>query len=148
LPSGDPLLEKEKVTQAQLKDRKLWVMPEGHCFRSQVLSYCGSGAGPGRQPVHFESGSFDTLIRLVDDGLGATVLPDLVTQRLPAKVRRARVRPLVSPVPVREIGLVVSRADLRRRVTSVLSQVIRESLEPALGVVSARAQVMDPMSAA
>ena len=74
LPPGDPLLRKKSIAQADLAERELWVMPEGHCFRSQVLSYCRSGA-PIPAPVRFESGSFETLIRLVDEGLGATVLP-------------------------------------------------------------------------
>src|SRR5690606_16168443 len=43
LPPGDPLLKKQKVSQSELQARQLWVMPEGHCFRTQVLSYCRSG---------------------------------------------------------------------------------------------------------
>lgn len=147
LAEDDPLLLKEKITQSQLRDRKLWVMPEGHCFRSQVLSYCGSRKIVGKQLVHFESGSFETLIRLVDDGLGATVLPDLVAQRLPLKVQKNRVRALVSPIPVREIGMVTARTHLRRRVTSVLSEIIRSSLAGALGAVSKNVPILDPNGA-
>src|ERR1700712_5012607 len=43
LPPGDPLLRKKSLAQADLESRALWIMPEGHCFRSQVLSYCGTG---------------------------------------------------------------------------------------------------------
>jgi len=110
LPAGDPLLRKKSVSQAALRDRKLWVMPEGHCFRSQVLSYCKRDARPPSGPIQFESGSFQTLMRLVDKGLGATVLPELVVLELPVARQKSQVRPLVNPMPVRELALVTALA--------------------------------------
>ncbi len=146
LSPGDPLLRKKTVTQAALSERDLWIMPEGHCFRSQVLSYCG--AEPRLRParITFESGSFDTLVRLVDEGLGATVLPELVVQRLPAARRARQVRPLVAPMPVREIGLVTARTHLRRRVSDALVAAIRDGLAGALPPTSRGAVVLDPLS--
>jgi len=147
LPPGDPLARHDEIAQAQLAGRALWVMPEGHCFRSQVLSYCR----PRRRedpaaPVHFESGSFQTLIKLVDDGLGATVLPALVARELPPARRKAQARPLVAPPPVREIGLVTARADLRRTVTDVLEASIRAGLAEVLAPAPKRAKHLDPLS--
>jgi LysR family hydrogen peroxide-inducible transcriptional activator len=146
LPPGDPLLRKATVSQAALRERDLWIMPEGHCFRSQVLSYCGgTPRPPHRLPIHFESGSFQTLVRLVDEGLGATVLPELVVQSLPPARRRAQVRPLVQPVPVREIGLVTARSHLRRRVSDALAAAIRDGLAGALPATARGAVVIDPL---
>lgn len=133
LPLGDPLLARPAVSQQALRDRELWVMPEGHCFRAQVLAYCGAGAPRGAQRVRFESGSFETLVRLVDAGLGATVLPALVAASLAPAQRHAQVRPLTDPPPVRAIGLVTARADLRRRVTEALVAIIGQRLAEALG---------------
>ncbi len=48
LPPGDPLLKKAKIQQAELAQRELFVMPEGHCFRTQVLSYCKASSEQGR----------------------------------------------------------------------------------------------------
>ena len=145
LPPGDPLAKKKAIAQAELCDRELWVMPEGHCFRSQVLSYCRTRTREKQHGVRFESGSFQTLIKLVDDGIGATVLPDLVVRELPAARRKQQARPLVSPSPVREIGLVTSRADLRRSVTDVLQTTIRSALAKVLAPVPSRAKRLDPM---
>ncbi len=147
LPAGDPLLKSSSVTQAKLQDRELWVMPEGHCFRSQVLAYC-SKSGSLRPPhgIQFESGSFETLIRLVDEGLGATILPALVAKTLPAH-KRARTRPLLRPTPVREIGLVTARTQLRRRVTDVLVESIKSHLAAALEPAPKSAAVLDPLPA-
>jgi LysR family hydrogen peroxide-inducible transcriptional activator len=140
VPPGDALAAKSAVRQADLGERPLWVMPEGHCFRTQVLSYCASrsrrgkkGTEEARTPgVRFESGSFETLIRLVDSGLGVTVLPELVAMGLPAARRKAQLRPLEAPVPVRQIGLVTARSQLRRRVAEALESEIRAALSQAL----------------
>lgn len=145
LPAGDPLLAKKSVSQAHLSERELWVLPEGHCFRTQVLSYCGSRKASAPRGVQFESGSFETLIGLVDAGLGATVLPALVARGLPPAKRAARVRPLARPTPLREIGLVTARAQLRRRVTDALVDTIRTRLAHALGPVAAQGEVLDPL---
>jgi LysR family hydrogen peroxide-inducible transcriptional activator len=145
LPPGDPLLRKKTVSQAALSERDLWIMPEGHCFRSQVLSYCGADPKPRPSRIQFESSSFQTLVRLVDEGLGATVLPELVVQGLPAARRRRQVRPLVAPTPVREIGLVTARSHLRRRVTEALAAEIRNGLARALPSASRGAVVLDPL---
>ncbi|MCC6849495.1 MAG: hydrogen peroxide-inducible genes activator [Deltaproteobacteria bacterium] len=146
LPPGDPLLRKKVVTQAALSVRDLWIMSEGHCFRSQVLSYCGTEPRPHPSRIHFESGSFQTLVRLVDEGLGATVLPELVVDGLPATRRRRQVRPLVAPTPVREIGLVTARSHLRRRVTDALMAAIRHGLDQALPPAARSAVVLDPLA--
>lgn len=153
LPPRDALLRKRAITQQELAQRQLWVMPEGHCFRSQVLSYCElrkknevstlPRLSPGR--VSFESGNFETLIRLVDEGLGATVLPALIGDRLP-KASQKQLRPLIQPVPAREIGLVTARATLRRSVTEALIDVLRNELARVLPEAPRRTQVIDPVS--
>jgi LysR family transcriptional regulator, hydrogen peroxide-inducible genes activator len=144
LPRGDPLLEKKAIAQAALQQRELWVMPEGHCFRSQVLAFCGAEWQSEPTRVRFESGSFETLIRLVDAGMGATILPALVVQALDVRKRDAQVRPLAGPTPVREIGLITARTELRRRVVEALVSVVRQELESALGKAPRRPQVLDP----
>jgi LysR family transcriptional regulator, hydrogen peroxide-inducible genes activator len=144
LAPGDVLLRKKSVTQSELASRALWVMPEGHCFRSQVLSYCGTEAPRTPRRVRFESGSFDTLIRLVDDGMGATILPALVAQSLPREKREAQIRPMTAPTPVRELGLVTARTQLRRRVVDALVAIVRETLAEALGPAPRRSVVLDP----
>lgn len=147
LPPGDPLLKRKSLDQVTLADRALWIMPEGHCFRSQVLSYCRAAETPTHPAgIEFESGSFETLVRLVDEGLGATVLPQLVAGALPPKRRRDQLRPLLRPTPVREIGLVTAREDLRRRVSDVLTEEIRLGLARVLPSAGSDAVRIDPMA--
>jgi len=148
LPPGDPLLKKAKVQQEELAKRELFVMPEGHCFRTQVLSYCKAKPEQKKSRVHFESGNFETLIELIDRGLGATVLPALVARGLDAERREAQLRPFSGPTPLREIGLITGRLDLRRNVTEALTVLLREELSEPLGLAPRRAIVLDPLSKA
>ena len=118
----------------------VWIMAEGHCFREQVLQLCGSGrtvAGKGTGSVRFESGNFDTLVRLVDADFGVTILPELVIDGMPPARRKARVRPFAPPVPTREVSFVHSRDHLRRAIADALVEEVRRSLPPEL-VAAAR----------
>lgn len=151
LPPNDALSQKKTLRQVDLGERPLWVMPEGHCFRTQVLSYCQS-KNRRRQDrlkspagVHFESASFETLIRLVDAGLGATVLPELVARGLPLPRQKKQLRPLEAPVPVREIGLVTARTELRRRITEILAEEIKDALAEVLDLAgNKRREILEP----
>ncbi len=150
LPPGDPLLKSVRLRQQDVSARGLWVMPEGHCFRTQVLSFCSAPRGRGTaqaevdRRTQFESASFETLIRLVDEGLGATILPALVARGLSPTRRRAQLRSFVGHAPVREIGVVVSRRAMRRRVTDALVELLRQALAEALGKAPRGAKVLAP----
>ncbi len=146
LPPGDPLLKKAKIQQEELAKRELFVMPEGHCFRTQVLSYCKASSEQKKSRLHFESGNFETLIELIDRGLGATVLPALVARSLDDERREAQLRAFSGPTPLREIGLITGRLDLRRNVTEALAALLKQELSELLGSTPKRSVVLDPFS--
>lgn len=148
LPPEDPLARRKWVPQAALTERAVWVMPEGHCFRTQVLSLCSPGGElPSVRPtVHFESGSFETLVRLVDRGMGMTVLPELVTRSLSTARKKRQLRPLKAPVPMREIGFVTAREHLRRSVTDALTEAVERALGGALSAVPKSHAIYDPLN--
>lgn len=145
LPPGDPLLEKKRIRQGELHDRPLWMLSEGHCFRNQVLSFCETVAAQSESDgVDFESGSFETIVRLVDRGMRATLLPAMVAHSLPEPRREAQLRRFVDPEPVREIGLVTAREDLRRGVTEALAASLIEAMKPILGGEPSRMKILEP----
>ncbi|MCZ7679302.1 MAG: LysR substrate-binding domain-containing protein [Sandaracinaceae bacterium] len=101
---------------------------------------------PRRRACASRAAASETLIRLVDRGLGATILPALATHGIPPARKKAQLRPLTAPVPVREIGLVTARTELRRKVTAALVSLVRERLEAALEDSPRRALVLDPLA--
>jgi LysR family transcriptional regulator, hydrogen peroxide-inducible genes activator len=121
---------KKRIKQSDLVDSEVWLMPEGHCFRSQVLQLCkvDRRSEAESRSLRFESGSLETLVRLVDAGLGATILPALVVEMLPERKRKGQVRPFERPVPVREISFVRLREHLRRGVADAIADMLAEAL--------------------
>ncbi len=124
LGPDSPHLAAGAVTVGDLKEAGLLVLREGHCFRDQVLSFCG-GTNPG--PVRFEGGSLDTLMRLVDAGFGATLLPEGLVLDLD-EVRAAQVRPLEGADPHRIVGLLTALDTPKAALVAAFEQAVRESL--------------------
>lgn len=121
---NNPLLRKTAVAPADLQSDGLWLLTEGHCFRSQVMNLCG----PDRQPncttaLRYETGSLETLIKLIDKQGGFTLLPYLATLDMD-EARRSRLRPLETPLPVREVSIVIHRSFLKRQLINALKQEI------------------------
>jgi LysR family hydrogen peroxide-inducible transcriptional activator len=149
--SGHRLARRTKVPQAELANESVWIMAEGHCFREQVLQLCGAKRAveeEGAGAVRFESGNFDTLIRLVDAGFGLTVLPEMVIRTLPAARRRSRVREFAPPVPTREVSFVHRRDHLRRAIADALVAEIRAALPPELVTAGREQRVLPPVAGA
>ncbi|MGA0555499.1 LysR substrate-binding domain-containing protein [Larkinella sp. VNQ87] len=127
-----PLFQKESVASTDLKTEGLWLLTEGHCFRNQVVSLCGTDKRKnGSQPLRYETGSLETLIKLIDKQDGFTLLPCLATLDMD-ETRKARIRPFENPQPVREVSLVMHRSFLKRKLINALKQEILTHLPPEL----------------
>ncbi|WP_128544834.1 hydrogen peroxide-inducible genes activator [Larkinella soli] len=129
-----PLCRKPAISSADLKADGLWLLTEGHCFRNQVVNLCGTERKlNGAQPLHYETGSLETLIKLIDKQDGFTLLPYLATLDLD-EGRKARTRPFEAPQPVREVSLVLHRSFLKRKLIDALKQEVLAHLPPDLTV--------------
>ncbi|MCB9744807.1 MAG: LysR family transcriptional regulator [Alphaproteobacteria bacterium] len=72
-PAGHPLGTPEVVHADELVGASLILMQDGHCLRDQAIEVCASaGAAP---PASVAAASVATLVRMVEGGLGATLLP-------------------------------------------------------------------------
>lgn len=122
------LLRKETVGPADLRTDGLWLLTEGHCFRNQVVSLCGADRRAGDSTaLRYETGSLETLIKLIDRQDGFTLLPYLATLDMDA-TRRSRLRPFDAPQPVREVSLVTHRSFLKRQLINALKDEIMAHL--------------------
>ncbi len=88
---------------SHLKDMRLMLLEEGHCFRDQALSFCEITAS--RADSAMEGSSLSTLVQMVDAGMGVTLVPEIAIARecRMASVSVARFEP---PRPGRTIGMV------------------------------------------
>lgn len=103
------LSAKKTISPEDLDTKDIWVLNEGHCMRNQVLNICRDKFGQGEfKNLEYNTGSVETLKRMVELNEGYTVLPELSLQDLSAR-QMNMVRFFKTPEPVREISLVTHR---------------------------------------
>ncbi|MHB1686900.1 MAG: hydrogen peroxide-inducible genes activator [Ignavibacteriaceae bacterium] len=122
-----PLYKKSKVDVDDLSTNDLLLLKEGHCLRGHALKLCKSTEKEWNQSnrkILFESGTLDTLKKLVEQDFGITLLPYLAVKDLEDKNKISMVREFNPPVPRREIGLVFSKAFLKRHLIDALAEEI------------------------
>ena len=87
----------------RLREMRVLLLEEGHCFRDQALSFCN--LRPARPREDFDGSSLSTLVQMVAAGIGVTFVPEMA---LPVETRSAAVSVdrLPAPEPTRTIGMV------------------------------------------
>ena len=103
------LFEKKFIRPEDIDVHDVWLLNEGHCMRNQVLNICRDKFTMGENKnLEYNTGSVETLKRMVDLNAGYTILPELSLQDLTAR-QMNMVRYFKAPEPVREISLVTHR---------------------------------------
>ncbi|MBM4242200.1 MAG: LysR family transcriptional regulator [Deltaproteobacteria bacterium] len=130
-PVGHPLVERKRPAKvSELENESVLLLDDGHCFRDQALAVCSRAKA---QELEFRATSLPTLVQMVADGNGVTLLPQLAVATEATRAKLA-VRPFAEPAPGRTIALVWRR---RSPLASALQQVARTAgeafaaLEPA-----------------
>jgi LysR family hydrogen peroxide-inducible transcriptional activator len=123
ISKNSKLFKKKTIDADDLEDENIWLLNEGHCMRSQVLNICRSTKDNRLQGLTYNTGSVETLIRMVDMNNGATLLPELALAELSAK-QLSKVRSFKSPEPVREISLVTHKNYIKKRMLNALKEEI------------------------
>ena len=123
-----PLAAHATVQPADLQQPGLWLMQQGHCFRSQVVNLCGAASPTGA--IAYESGSIETLQELVRRQGGYTLVPELAV--LEEVETNRLLKRFVAPEPVREVSLVVHHGFVRTQLLTVLRGLILASVPARL----------------
>jgi LysR family hydrogen peroxide-inducible transcriptional activator len=120
------LYKKKNIDPDDIDMEEIWILNEGHCMREQVLNICHRRrATKGFQHFEYNTGSVETLKRMVDQNSGATILPELSLSDLTDK-QMDKVRYFKSPEPVREVSIVIQKNYLKRRMIEALKAEILE----------------------
>ena len=120
------LYKKLEIEPKDINLEDVWVLNEGHCFRNQVLNICKPRKSL-TEKFRFECGSLVALKKIVDHHDGLTLLPELATLDM-ADSELEKVRTFSSPVPVREVSLVVHKSFVKQGFTKALYNSIKESI--------------------
>lgn len=120
--------KKTYVLPADINLDELWLLEEGHCFRSQIIQLCELKKQSGvHQRFDYEAGSVETLRKMVELNSGVTILPELATTDFTAK-QQNMIRHFKSPAPVREVSIVTHRDFLKKKLVDVLKEEITHAL--------------------
>lgn len=114
------LYKKKIVTTDEIANERLWLLNEGHCMRGQVLNLCHykhNAASEGT--FEYNTGSVETLKRMVDINTGLTILPELSILGYDEHMLN-HVRYFKAPEPVREISLVTTQNFVKKAAVKAL----------------------------
>jgi len=131
ISKNSKLFKKKNIDANDLEDENIWLLNEGHCMRSQVLNICRSTKDNRLQGLTYNTGSVETLIRMVDINNGATLLPELALADLSPK-QLSKVRTFKSPEPVREISLVTHKNYIKKRMLNAFMEEILNVIPKAM----------------
>ncbi|SEQ47837.1 LysR family transcriptional regulator, hydrogen peroxide-inducible genes activator [Loktanella sp. DSM 29012] len=115
---------------AALREMRLLLLEEGHCFRDQALSFCQM---PDTQPKEMLDGStLSTLVQMVGSGIGVTLIPDMAvaveTASAPVSIAR-----FPGSQPRRTVGMVWRQSSALGAALTQVGQTLRDAarIDPA-----------------
>lgn len=89
-----------------LKEMRLLLLEEGHCFRDQALTFCKMGSS-GTQDV-MDGNSLTTLVQMVAAGFGVTLIPEMAAE-FEGRIPNISIAKFHKNPPKRKIGMVWRR---------------------------------------
>jgi LysR family transcriptional regulator, hydrogen peroxide-inducible genes activator len=126
------LAKKSAIRLKDIATPELWLLRDGHCFRDQVINLCSFSQGTNSAlPFHFEAGSLETIMNIIDKEGGMTIIPELATIGM-SETRFEHVRTFVDSNPLREVSLVSSRHFAKYKLIDLLGKEIVSSMPEKL----------------
>lgn len=105
-----------------LREMRLLLLEEGHCFRDQALSFCNIQSALPRELM--DGSSLSTLVQMVSAGIGVTLIPEMAVavETRSASVSTVRFQ---SPQPSRTIGMIWRKTSPLAKQLQQISEVVR-----------------------
>ena len=126
--AGKPVPNRDR-----LREMKLLLLEEGHCFRDQALSFCEMGASRPRELL--DGSSLATLVQMVGVGIGVTLIPDMA---VPVETRAAAVSVarFEGQKPSRTIGMIWRKTSPLKPQLMQIADAVRRCGGPGQRVVA------------
>lgn len=125
---SDKLFKKNSLKTDDLDLKDIWILNEGHCMRNQVLNICGERKkDTNKSRFEYQTGSVETLKRIVEQDDGITILPELAIMDM-SDDQMDLVRYFKSPEPVREVCMYTHRNLVKKKLIKTIVDEILETL--------------------
>lgn len=142
IPENHGVFNKKEIEINDLDLDEILLLQDGHCFRDSILNLCKNDKNLENNNFKIESGSFETLIKLADEGLGTTLLPYLHTLDLKEK-DQLKLRHFVEPKPAREVSLIYPKSELKIHIIDALRATIAGVIKGA--IVFQNVEIISPL---
>lgn len=119
--AGQPVPARER-----LREMRLLLLQEGHCFRDQALSFCH--VPPARPREWLSGSSLGTLVQMVGSGMGVTLIPEMAVA-VETRSASVTVDRFDGPQPSRTIGMVWRRTSPLAPRLAQVAETVRQAAE-------------------
>jgi LysR family hydrogen peroxide-inducible transcriptional activator len=123
IPENHRFRELKNIDVSDLSLNDLLLLEDGHCFRDGIINLCSASKTNSFKRFKLESGSFETLTKLANEGLGMTLLPYLHSEKLDASDKN-NLKQFSDPKPAREVSLLHHKNELKIQITNALKSTI------------------------
>ncbi|RZJ72204.1 LysR substrate-binding domain-containing protein [Flavobacterium sp.] len=142
IPKGHASADKKELSINDLNVDEILLLQDGHCFRDGILNLCKRQDLQENGHFTIASGSFETLIKLADEGLGTTLLPYLHTLDL-KESDKGKLHHFEDPKPSREVSLVYPKTELKLHIIEALRSTIAGVIKGA--IVFQNVEIISPL---
>lgn len=142
IPDNHNLEVNEKIDVTTLDLDQMLLLEDGHCFRDGVINLCKTNRNYEDEVFSLESGSFETLVKLANEGLGMTLLPYLHTLEI-KDAEKKHLHHFKDPAPAREVSLLYHKSELKMQIIEALRNTIAGVVKGA--ITFQNVQIISPL---
>lgn len=125
-----PILKNKIIREQDMTKFPIWLLDEGHCFRAQTLSVCSMDRHQDVfTNINYAGGSIHTLMQIVLESEGCTLIPHLALEELSPHIIKNNVRTLKKPTPSREISLVFHKSQWKMDILEKVKNLIIQNID-------------------
>ncbi len=124
-PEGEPADPPKKISPETIDEGNLLLLEDGHCLKDHALAACNRPEL--RAEARMMGTSLHTLVQMVENGLGTTMLPEMAIDAGILRDTHIVARPLDADHPSRTIALVWRKNSPREKDFRLLAEAMREA---------------------
>ena len=122
VPEDHPFAKRKSVKKREIDQLELLLLEDGHCLRDHAFAACS--LDPSKEMDDFRATSMNTLVHMVANGIGATLLPGMAVTGELRKLEGMRILPFSDSHPGRRIGLAWRRSTPRKEEFHLMAELL------------------------